>query len=383
MITIRRDTLAYELLTFLAYVGEFPYSSLQLLGNSEVYRKLIYKLSQEQTYRIPNQPNLISGKLLNISGGKNLKTIRLSQKGVAVLEIAHPIAADYYLRVYGKTNPSSAPQKIDRRHRVAETAAFFRLLGVETRPFELPTLQMSCFQKIVPEEPSFYTGHELKHFGQDSVNKIAFSRITGMLFSHGGCYAVYNSRGALMNWNGRGEGKVKLHLSSLARMNAGIDEVESALMIAADYEIAKQTLAFLGKVNRVEMRFDSIYTHLHFVPMNSFGVRLTKLLTLPDWKETLRSLLFDDSELSGMGATFCYDALRDGTYMLSFLDSDIFRLNAFWETVRYQKYQASIICFPEQVPFLRSFLRDKVALQTVTMDMVENAINYEGNDAYE
>ena len=78
MITIRRDTLAYELLTFLAYVGEFPYSSLQLLGNSEVYRKLIYKLSQEQTYRIPNQPNLISGKLLNISGGKNLKTIRLT-----------------------------------------------------------------------------------------------------------------------------------------------------------------------------------------------------------------------------------------------------------------------------------------------------------------
>lgn len=84
-----------------------------------------------------------------------------------------------------------------------------------------------------------------------------------------------------------------------------------------------------------------------------------------------------------MGATFCYDALRDGAYMLSFLDSDIFRLNAFWETVRYQKFQASIICFPEQVPFLRSFLRDKVALQTVTMDMVENAINYEGNDAYE
>ena len=166
-------------------------------------------------------------------------------------------------------------------------------------------------------------------------------------------------------------------------MNGGEDEVVSALMLATNYDVAKQTLAFLGKVNRVEMRFDSIYTYLHFIPMNSFGVRLMKLLTLPDWKETLLSLLFDDEELAGMGATFCYDALRDDTYILSFLDSDIFRLNAFWDAVRYQKVKASIICFPEQVPFLRSLLRDRVALQTVTMDMVENAINYEGNDAYE
>ena len=68
--------------------------------------------------------------------------------------------------------------------------------------------------------------------------------------------------------------------------------------------------------------------------------------------------------------------------MLSFLDSDIFRLNAFWEAVRVHKYKASVICFPEQVPFLRSLLRDKVSLQTVTMDMVENAI-MEGCDSNE
>jgi len=242
---------------------------------------------------------------------------------------------------------------------------------------------MSRFEKIVPDEQTFYTSHELKHFGHDSVNKIAFSRITGMLFSSGGCYAIYNSRNAMMNWNGRGEGKVKLHLSSVARMNAGVDEVKSAMMLGSDYKIAKQTLAFLGKVNRVEMRFDNIYSHLHFIPMDAFGVRLIKLLSIPDWNEILLDLLFEEDELAGSGATFCYDAYRDDAYMLSFLDSDIFRLNAFWETVRYHKYKASVICFPEQVPFLRSFLRDKVSLQTVTMDMVEEAINYEGCDSNE
>ena len=382
MIYIRQDSIALELLTFLAYVGEFPYASISLLGNFETWRKTIYRLSLEQTYCIPNYPEKITGRLLNLSGYKKAKTIRLSQKGVAVLSVANKEAASYYERVYGKANPSSAPDRIDRAHRMAETTALFRLAGANTCPFRLIPLQLSTFLNSKPTDLSFYTSHELKHIGGDAVNKIAFSRITGMLFSPGGCYAVYNSRDTRMEWNGRGEGKVKLHLSSLARMNAGIDEVEAAMMLATDYGVAKQTLAFLGKVNRTEMRFDRIYAHLHFIPMDSFGVRLIKLLSIPDWNETLLELLFDEDELAGSGATFCYDAVREGAYVISFLDSDIFKLNAFWETVRYHKYKASVICFPEQVPFLRSLLRDKVSIQTVTMDMVENAI-YEGCDSDE
>ena len=50
MIRIQQDTLAYELLTILAYVGEFPFASIYLLGNKDVWRKLVSKLSQEQTY---------------------------------------------------------------------------------------------------------------------------------------------------------------------------------------------------------------------------------------------------------------------------------------------------------------------------------------------
>ena len=102
----------------------------------------------------------------------------------------------------------------------------------------------------------------------------------------------------------------------------------------------------------------------------------------PKWQVCAPGMLFDDDELARVGATFGYDAIRDGAYVLSFLDSDIFRLHAFWDTVRVQKYKASVICFPEQVPFLRSYLRGKVNLQTVTMDMVENAI-MEGCDFHE
>ena len=382
MIHIRQGSIAYEMLTFLSYVAEFPYASIALLGNYETYRKTITKMAQDQTYRIPDHPQKITGRLLNISGSKKQKTIRLGQKGVEVLQLINPDAAAYYARVYGKAKISSSAERIDRAHRLAETAALFRLAGIETSPFQLPPLQPTRFDATPPDQPVFYTSHELKHIEEDGVNKVAFSRITGMLFSAGGCYAIYNSRNARMEWNGRGEGKVLIHLRSAARANTGQKEMSSAIMLAGDYSLAQPTLAFLGKVNRVEDRFDEIYDHLHFVPLDSFGIRLIKLLTLPDWNETLLDLLFEEDERAGVGATFCYDATRDGAYVLCFLDGDIFRLKAFWDTVRVQKYKASIICFPEQVPFLRSYLRDKVSLQTVTMETVENAI-YEGCDSNE
>lgn len=382
MIYIRRDSIVYEVLTVLSYVAEFPYASIALLGNYETYRKTITKMGQEQTYRIPDHPQMITGRLLNISVSKDQKTIRLSQKGLEVLHLVNPDTGAYYTRVYGKAKISSSAERVDRAHRMAETVALFRLAGIETCPSRLPPIQIDVFIDTPPDEPLFYPSQELKHIGGDSVNKIAFSRITGMLLSPGGCYSIYNSRDTRMEWNGRGEGKVKAYLSVVAKKNAGQTDMESAMILGSDYGIAQLTLAFLGKVNRTEDRFDQIYSHLHFIPMNDFGTRLIKILALPDWKEILLDLLFDEEEQAGMEATFCYDAIRDEAYVLSFLDSDIFRLNAFWDTVRRYKYKASVICFPEQVPFLQNLLRGKVALQTVTMDMVENAI-YEGSDSDE
>jgi len=382
MIHIRCDSTVHELLTFFAYVGEFPYAAIPLLGGYDTNRKVIYKMSKDQQYRIPNHDQVISGRLLNISGSKKQKTIRLSQVGVMVLEKVNPEAGAYYAQVYGKVKISSSAERIDRAHRIAETVALFRLAGVETCPSKLPPIQLNVFMDTPPNVPLFYPSQELKHIENDSVNKLAFSRITGMLLSPGGCYPIYNSRDTRMEWNGRGEGKVKAYLSVVAKKNAGQTDMESAMILGSDYGIAQLTLAFLGKVNRTEDRFDQIYSHLHFIPMNDFGTHLVKILSLPDWKETLLDLLFDEDEQSGMEATFCYDAIRDEAYVLSFLDSDIFRLNAFWDTVRRYKYKASVICFPEQVPFLQNLLRGKVSLQTVTMDMVENAI-YEGSDSDE
>lgn len=94
MIRIQQDTLAYELLTILAYVGEFPFASIYLLGNKDVWRKLVSKLSQEQTYRVLNYPDKITGRLSSSSSlSENIQRLPLiedppQEKGCLVHEIA-------------------------------------------------------------------------------------------------------------------------------------------------------------------------------------------------------------------------------------------------------------------------------------------------------
>lgn len=381
MITIRRDSRVFTLLTLLSYVGEFPVSSIHLLGSKEAWRKLIHQLTLQQTYRFPDESDRINCRLLLVTGKGKSKSIRLSKAAVQILERINPEAARYYTQSYLRHNHSGDEKRVERFHRVAESVAFLRQAGYESCPYQLPDLQLCAIQRVVPSEPSFYISNELKHIGDDDVNKISFSRITGAIFSPGGCYAVYNSRDYLMKWNGRGESKTRLMLTEIARMNAKTEEVTSAILLGKDYDIAVMTLRSLNSIKRAEMRFDSNYDHLHFIPMDSFGMRLVNILTLPDWRENLLSLLFDEDDCANGNSIFDYDALEKGIYVLSFLDSDIIRLNRFREAIGNRN--AEIICFPEQVTFLRSFLGNHVRLRTVTLDSVEEALQEDWRTNYE
>ena len=69
--------------------------------------------------------------------------------------------------------------------------------------------------------------------------------------------------------------------------------------------------------------------------------------------------------------------------MISFLDSNIVRLNRFAGSTSGIEEKTAVICFPEQVPFVRKIVGPRVKIKTVTLDMVEDALTEEGCDAYE
>lgn len=322
MIHFRPGSQVYRLVTLLSVVGEFPMRSIHLLGNERVYKTLIAKLTSSQILRFDNGEETRC-RLLTIAGRGAGKAIRL-YKGALFL-LTNFLASEYYMSAFwGHRFPGDSAHR-ERNFRIAEVVAMCMSTQTEARPYCLPALQNNRIARIVPAVPSFYPSRSLKQIGGVEMNKTMYSRMTGAIFTHGECYAVYNTRGAAMKWNGMGEFKARHNLSEIGRLNAGIQDVESAILFGESYEVAIKTLVGDGRGKRPEQRFDSVYQHVHFVPLNGFGIRLLRVLIHSN-PEDILSLLFPP-EFRSMGqGVFEYDAYVDGVYVLSHLDGDVARL---------------------------------------------------------
>lgn len=384
MITIRPGSRVFELLSTLAYVGEFPMRSIRLLGEESSWTKLIFKLAQKQDFRIEGIDDTISCRMLTVSGSGPLRCVRFYRSALPILNLMLPDAYAYYMMRYGKKNRTGKETEVDRIHRVAETVAFCKRCNIETRPYVLPTLQNTYAKVVVNSAPSFYSGWDLKTIVPDGINRTKFSRLTGVVFYDGGCYAMYNARDAVMNWNGKGELKVKLYLSQIARTNAAISDVDDAVLLGSAYDLAVRIIKAQEALKDDKDSIDKLYSHIHFIPMNEFGERLFQILTIPDWNESLLSLLFSPDDRTYNRAKIEADAIEDNVYMYSFLDSDISRLLRFRRGLRNQavdKYE--ILCFREQVSFLQKLFGKEVPLRVIDLRATEEAMKSEWRDADE
>ena len=93
-----------------------------------------------------------------------------------------------------------------------QAAAICMRSGIEILPYMLPDLQNRQIRMVIPGYDCFYFAKALKNIGGNELNKTMFTRMVGAVFSGNGCYAVYNTRNAVMKWNGMGEFKT-LHSS--------------------------------------------------------------------------------------------------------------------------------------------------------------------------
>ena len=326
MITLRPGSHVYRLLLLLAIAGEYPMRSLHLLGSSRTLEDLVHRLGHVQDFRTSTGADLGSCKMITTSGRGERRTIRLYKSALPLLQTLHPAALAHYLDITRNHRFSGSAEHIERNHRVAETVAMCLVADVETRPFLLPVLQRRAIQQVVLDGASFYTAKSVKRLDHAEMNKTIFTRLTGALFSPGYCYAVYNTRNAVMKWSGMGEFKTARHLEELSRMNAGPARADHALLLGENMDLALQTLLESDKSGRIELRFDRIYPHVHFIPMTEQGIRLLRLLTLPDWKERVLSVVFPEQMRTVGPGVMEYDAQNGNTLILSHLDGDIARL---------------------------------------------------------
>ena len=98
MITIRAGTHAYQLLQLLSVTGEIPPNVLSILGNERVLYNLIHKLESVQNIRFDKNGQVYHTKLIQVSGKKDTRTIRLYKKALDTLNELAPGLLDWYLQ---------------------------------------------------------------------------------------------------------------------------------------------------------------------------------------------------------------------------------------------------------------------------------------------
>ena len=369
MIYVRPGSRVDLLIRLLSVVGEFPYCSMKLFGDEHVYRKLISKLSQKQSYCHTDTGEVITCKLLTVSGKGDAKTVRLYRKALPVLEWYR--ASDYYLEAFRNHSFTGNAGNRDRNHRVAEAVAMLMKIGVECRPYVIPRLQEKEFRSGF-SEPTFYIAREVKTAGAVEMNKTAFTRMVGAIFTNRGGYAVYNTRSTAMKWRGEGEMKANIALDQLSEKNTGVQEINSAILFCESPEVALETLTEAGKSRRREYRFDSIYDHIHYVTLDPTGQRVLRLLLIPKLKDKQLEMLFDDAERSFNRGRFEYDAKIDDRYIYAFFDGNLAGLGRFKEGLEYYGEQGEVLCYPHDVKFIRTYFGKEVGIKTIDIELMEN-----------
>ena len=365
----------YRLISLLSVVGEYPMYSMELFSNKREYKKLVSNLSVMQTIRNASTNEEIVCKVLNVSGKGKLKTIRTNKSALKILEWIDDDALTYYLEAFNNHKFSGNERHITRNHRVAESACLCMTAGAGVFPYELMKLQNRQIMRIMPDAPSFYFARDIKRIGGNEMNKTMFTRLTGALFSYGRCYAVYNSGDSIMKWKGMGEIKTLNNLIEICRYNSDIKNVDSAILMGKSYETAISTIIESDKKKRYELRFDAIFNHIYFVPLNEHGIRQLKIMLLPNWNERLSLLLFGDAYISPENRVFEYDAYIDGKYIFSFLDGDVARLIRFQETVMENEGKVfEIVCYPYQLDEVKRYIGEKVQYKTIYVEQVEDNI---------
>ncbi len=371
MIYIRPGSRVHKMLTLLSVVGEFPYCSIHLLGNERVYQKLIYELSRPQTFSVAGTDRALTTKLLAVSGkGKN-RTIRIYRKAFPILEWMDELEG--YLEVSENHKFRGDVNHIDRNHRVAEVTTMMMRMGMEIHPDRVPRLYDLNNRKRYLA-PTYYPSKVLKEIENVELSKSCFSRIAGIIFTEDIGYAVYNTRDTLMKWSGHGEVKIWAMLAEIARKNTTFDEVNSAILFGESEDIALQTLLESDRNKRQASRFDTIYQNIHYVPLNEYGVRQLRILLVPNRKETVLSLLFEDSERSYDRGQYEYDGLVDGTPVYVAFDGDLARLIRFRNAIANTEDEPEVVCFPHQAAFLRTYLGDQVVIKTIDIEVLETEL---------
>lgn len=370
MIKIAPGSHAYRIIVLILMIGEFPFQSLELIGDARTLKAIATRLSKVDTVKFSWHDKPFEGRVICISGKSEMKTMRLSKRIFPILQEILGKELHQYLCLFPQGHFRGDQNKIERHHRLAETIAFMMMSGVECSAHLIPQLQIMEIAPMDFIEPAFYSSKYLKSVGNAEENRTQYTRLVGSLFTQSGNFIVYNTRHSVMNWHGEGEQKMRLNMETISKRNSYHDSINSAIILGKDFEVALDTLFWYEMGEKNVKLNNQGYQSMHFIPMTAAGKKLLQIMLVPNWQKYLLLSVFSEDQLMVGKGSFTYDALVDGVHVLSFLDGDILKLSEFHRAIKENKYPWAVYCFDFQVPFLKSYLGESADIWSVELDEV-------------
>ena len=177
-----------------------------------------------------------------------------------------------------------------------------------------------------------------------------------------------------MKWSGNGESKVRGYLSIALAGYTEDGELTSAILFGDDYLVALRTLEEAQQRRRYDLRFDNVYRHIHFIPLNEFGIKQLRTIVMRDWYRTHMDIIYGEDAGEQFGFFFEHDALIEGVAHVSFIDGDLCKLIRVKDALKANKdLRYDIVCYPEQLSMVREYLVEfrgtgRLGLRTVNID---------------
>lgn len=357
----------YRILALTAISGELSPDALSHTNISKSYReKLLTKLKEEG--------------LLKTHYRDRLRGYRLTGKGKQLLLAENPERFRFYLT--GSSDTNQPRSEYPRRLRLQQASIAYAMLqcaGVEIfRDKKAPLFQPETGQRAPYHMalPAFYHSREVKELGAEAI-KINNSRTIGILLAPEYIYAVFCTGSALMKWEYRTELKVKALLSYHA--SQGIlsgsrggpryhpDTPVRALIIGEGMDTALKLMESTGGFRKSYFYLDSSFDFFHYIPDDSTGETMIRLLCSPALQKALNGLLLSDLQPPCSDYGLEHSALRDGYPVLLSYDFDMLRLSRFRTALSLRGMTGHLICFDFQKTVLEQYFRETASIETIDL----------------
>ena len=305
--------------------GEFPSGQLNRLIESDSYaEKVVTDLKQS--------------KLIRTHYKDGLRGYRLTKRAKELLLSQNSCRFQNYLTGNAETNliRSELPRRL-RLHQKAETY-----------------LTLS------------HAGIPIKNLGA-STTKIKNSRSMGILMAPHCVYAVYNTGNTLLKWEYKTEVRLNAFLQHyLQGLPYHGPPTVYAIMTGSDMDMAFRLLTSTGGYKKTLFMLDTAYEHFYFLPNNSYGEYLLRLLVQPQRMMQLNQLLLSDCFPQREDLPIEHDGIdsQENPILLAY-DFDMQRINRFNTGLNVYGLSGNLICFDFQLPCLKKYLTADIHFSSI------------------